>query len=187
MSKIGFARVSSEQKYLTDQLSVLETYDCERVFYAQPNSTTPSNEDAVSALLEYLRKDDVVVITSLDKLGVSLSSVLSSMTSIHKKRASLKVLDNSFDSSTSKIPLSTFVELLSVFSELELTLLNRRTAEGRVKAREQGKHMGRPKTIKKEVINNVMKQLRQGDMTVSEIARENNISRPTVYDIKKKG
>ena len=70
--------------------------------------------------------------------------------------------------------------VLGGLADVERDLIRTRTAEGRRRAKAQGKHMGRPPSLKtpsqkKEAI----RRLAQGE-TLAELARSYNVSRATI-------
>jgi DNA invertase Pin-like site-specific DNA recombinase len=83
MSLIGFARVSTIEQDLTIQLETLASAGCAEVFHGKQSGASNENEQKLAELLNYIRKDDVVLVTKLDRLGRSLKSVLSTIDAIH--------------------------------------------------------------------------------------------------------
>lgn len=73
--KIGYARVSTAVQNLNSQFSLLKDFDCEEII----TDKLPGNDLARKGLrdvLTMLRKDDVLAVCKLDRLGRSLKDIL---------------------------------------------------------------------------------------------------------------
>jgi len=187
MSKIGFARVSTIEQDLTLQLEALKNASCEEIFHGKHSGVSDANQNKLAELLSYIRKDDVVIVTKLDRLGRSLKSVLSAIDAIHAKQATLKTLDNVIDTSNSSPFAKATVNLICTFAQLERDLIIARTSEGRAAAIAAGKHMGRPPQISDTDRTKIRKILASKKSSVSAQARKYSVSRTTINRIKKEG
>ena len=76
-----------------------------------------------------------------------------------------------------------FLDMLSVFSEFETNLRRERQLEGIKNAKEKGVYKGRKQNIDVEQI----KKLKEEGYGATQIARELNIHRDSVYRLLKKG
>jgi DNA invertase Pin-like site-specific DNA recombinase len=92
MLLIGYARVSTVDQYLTLQLEALKAKGCEEFFYAKHLGVSDENETKLAELIRYIRKDDAVIVTKLDRIGRSLKSILAAIDAIHAKKATLRTL-----------------------------------------------------------------------------------------------
>lgn len=183
MANIGYARVSTVEQDLTWQLNALRQADCTEVFSGKQSGASKQNEEKLDELLRYIRKDDVVVVTRLDRLGRSLKSVLATIDAIHAQEATLRSLDNAIDTSNSNPVAKATIALLGGFAELERDLIISRTAEGRERARAQGKHLGRPAKVTAEERREITKQIANG-VSISALSRKFEVSRTTIRRIK---
>jgi DNA invertase Pin-like site-specific DNA recombinase len=183
MSTIGFARVSTIDQDLTLQLEALNAEGCVEVFHGKPSGISDENEAKLAELISYIRKDDVVIVTKLDRLGRSLKSILSSVDAIHGKNATLRTLDGVINTSNNSPFAKATVALIGVFAQLERDLIIARTSEGRAAAMLVGKHMGRPAQISDEDRMNIRKSIKKGD-SVSSQARKYGVSRTTINRIR---
>ena len=66
MSKIGYTRVSSKEQNLDRQLEALQSVS--KVF-SDKASGQSTERPQLQAMLDYLRKGDIVIVTELDRLG----------------------------------------------------------------------------------------------------------------------
>ena len=69
--KIGYARVSTSDQRLDRQLKLLNEHGVERV-YQDIESGGKRNRVEINRMLDQLRKDDLVVVVTLDRLSRSL-------------------------------------------------------------------------------------------------------------------
>ena len=77
-----------------------------------------------------------------------------------------------------------FLQMVGVFSQLELAMIRARVKSGMANAKAKGKKIGRPHTTKDDIPAIFYKHYAafcEGKMNVSELARVCEISRPTVY------
>lgn len=106
MALIGFARVSTEQQELTNQLEQLTEVGCDKIYHGKQSGISKENESQLKALIEYVREGDTVLVTKLDRLGRSLKSILETMQSLADKNVTFKTLDGSIDT-TNNSPFAT--------------------------------------------------------------------------------
>jgi len=51
------------------QLEVLKNSGCEDIFHSKQSGVSDENEEKLAELIRYIRKDDTVIVTKLDRLG----------------------------------------------------------------------------------------------------------------------
>ena len=73
--KIGYARVSTKDQTLQNQLDRLAKTGCEK-YFQEKISGAKKRRPALEAMLEQIRADDIVVVTSLDRLARSTFELL---------------------------------------------------------------------------------------------------------------
>ncbi len=101
MAVIGYARVSSIGQSLAVQRDKLKAYDPDIKMYAEKKSGTNTlNRPRLSAMLDYAREGDKVVITKLDRLGSSVLDLTIIVAELEAKGVDLVVLDQQTDTST---------------------------------------------------------------------------------------
>jgi len=89
--KIGYARVSTKDQNLSLQQDALKNAGCEMIF-EEKASGTKSDRPELIALINQLRKDDIVIIWKLDRLGRSLRDLVKLVLDIQDKGAVPKSL-----------------------------------------------------------------------------------------------
>ena len=188
MSLVGFARVSTKEQDLTAQLDALNNAGCDEIFHGKQSGASDDNDAKLDDLVRYIRKDDVVIVTKLDRLGRSLRSILNTIESIHEKKATLRSLDGAIDTSNASPFAKAQTALLGVFAQLERDLIVDRTSEGRERARKEGVTFGRPPKLSKDEKARILELYNSSDqITYEEIARMFDVSHMTVQRIVKKG
>jgi len=181
MSLIGFARVSSQQQDLTNQIDKLEKYGCTRIFQGKHSGKADTNKAALEELLDYVRKGDTVVVTKIDRFGRSLSQVLVTIEALTSKGVNLVAIDQNVDTSNDD-PMSTaMVSLLGMFAQMERDFIVNRTQEGK---KASGNYGGRKSKLSEDQRQQVKDRLKSGESKKS-LAEEYEVSRSTILNIEK--
>ena len=126
-------------------------------------------------ILKFLQNNDVLMVTQIDRLAHSICDLQEVILAIKAKGASLKVTEQSIDTSTSAN--KAFLDMLGLFADFEATLRKERQREGIAKARAEGRYKGRPISIDVAKVC----ELKARGKGVTDIAREMNIARSSVY------
>ena len=176
MAKIGYARVSTGSQNLDSQIDQLNAADCDRI-YEETYTGSRTDRIQLDAMLQYLRQDDVVVVTKLDRLARSLKDLLVLFETIHEKGAHLESLGEKVDTSNAMGRL--MVNVLGMLSEFERSRIRERTLEGLEAARARGRVGGRPPRFNSEQRQMVMR-LRNEGQSLRKIARLFDVSVGTV-------
>lgn len=179
MAKIGYARVSTKDQNLDNQIDTLLKYGCEKVF-SEKISGKANKRSQFELCLDYLRKGDVLIVTKIDRLGRTTKQLIDLMEYLNEKGVEFKALDNDIDTNT---PIGkVFFYLMSVFAELEVTLNSERTKDSLARARARGRIGGRPK-VSNETKEYVKMLYESKKYTGAEIAEKANVGRSTIYKI----
>jgi DNA invertase Pin-like site-specific DNA recombinase len=142
---VGYARVSTDGQSLDGQLAALKVAGAATV-YREKISGVRADRPQLARLMASLRKDDVVLVTKLDRLGRSTRELLDLIHRIDQAGASFKSLgDPLFDTTTSQGRL--LVTMLAAIAEFERELIRERTGEGRKRAMAAGEKFGRPPVL----------------------------------------
>jgi DNA invertase Pin-like site-specific DNA recombinase len=174
---LGYARVSTSHQTLDQQTDALTAAGCERIF-TDKMSGTRDDRPGLSALLDYARDGDTVVVLSLDRLGRSLAGIIKTVATLHERGILLRSIREQIDYST---PTGRMVAaIFAVLAEYERELINERAAAAREAARARGKHTGRPKALTAEQVQFVSR-MRQNGESIPTIMQTLGVSRSTVY------
>ena len=174
----GYARVSTEQQCLDQQLDMLEKYGVDMIFNEKMTGTKRSRPE-LEKLLERLTEGDTVVIESLSRLGRSTKDLIWLMETFNSKGVNLVSLKESIDTTTSTGKL--LFTLMSALAQFERDVIADRTREGLASARARGRKGGRPAT-NKEKIRKAVKLYQSGEYSVKEISEMTGVRRSTLYN-----
>lgn len=179
---IGYARVSTEDQHLHMQEDALKSAGCEEVF-TDIASGTKSQRPGLEKTLSYLREGDTLVVWKLDRLGRSLQHLIQTIKNLVDKKIGFRSLQESIDTTTSGGKL--IFHIFSALAEFERDLIVERTEAGLKAARARGRMGGRPPMLNKRQISKLKQHYKDQNITVSEICKIFQISRPTFYNYLK--
>ncbi len=174
---IGYARVSSVGQSLEVQLDKLK--DCDKVFREKRSGRQTETRPELLKALDYVREGDSIVITRLDRMARSVLDLAKIADSMKTKGVSLRVLDQSIDTSTSEGKL--MFHMLGAFAEFENDIRRERQMDGIAKAQAKGIRFGRkPALTEKQQAS--IRRLREHDgYTIAQLMERFEVGRTTVY------
>ncbi len=178
---VGYVRVSTREQHLDRQHDALAEsgLTIDRVF--EDKSTGRKFDRAgLTALLDYVREGDIVVVASLDRLGRSLSEVIRVADELNGKGIVLKSLRESIDYSTSVGRM--LAGIFAALAEYEVDLTAERAADARAAAAARGKQTGRPKALNDDQARQ-LRALHAGGESVADLCRSFKVSRATAYRV----
>ena len=124
--------------------------------------------------LDRLTPGDVVTVTRIDRLARSTFDLFGIVKRIVDAKAQFRSLAEPWaDTCTSTGRL--MLAVLGGLADVERDLIRTRTAEGRSRAKAQGKAMGRPPSLTPEQKKEAIRRRAQGE-TLAELARSYNVS-----------
>lgn len=180
--QIGYARCSTQNQNLDAQLDQLK--QCDKIF-KEKLSGGKSDRPELHKAIDYLREGDSLVVTKLDRLARSLTDLHNLVAGIEAKGATLNILNQAIDTSTSSGKL--MFSMLGAFAEFERDLINERVKEGLDRARNKGVKFGKPRQISNDKRKRIVELMEDesSDLTKQEIADMIGCSRNQVYKIYK--
>ncbi|WBO58473.1 recombinase family protein [Acidocella sp. MX-AZ03] len=143
MSKIGYARVSTDEQNLSLQIDALKAVGCEKIFSDQGISGSLASRPNLNRALRTLRPGDKLVVWRLDRLGRSLVNLIQLLDQLGEKGVRFHSLNENIDTTSSGGRL--VFHMMAALAEFERTLISERTRAGMAAARAKGKHVGRPR------------------------------------------
>src|SRR4051812_40330279 len=144
---IGYARVSTYGQTLDTQLEQLRAAGCSsRNIYHEKVTGARADRRELLRMLDRLTPDDVVTVTRIDRLARSTFDLFGIVKRIVDAGGQFRSLAEPWaDTGTSTGRL--MLAVLGGLADVERDLIRTRTAEGRSRAKVQGKHMGRPPSL----------------------------------------
>ena len=187
MSVFGYGRVSTIQQTAENQkLELINAgfqidYWFEDVGISGKSSAKQRKQFAL--LLEKIRDGETLIVSKLDRLGRDAIDVLQTVKLLAERNIQVIVLQlgkTDLTSSAGKLLLT----MLVAVAEMERDLLVERTQAGLARARAEGKKLGRRSKTNDVQRTQIIEKLQTG-MTVSAVAREYQISRANVINIRR--
>jgi DNA invertase Pin-like site-specific DNA recombinase len=176
--KLGYARVSTEDQHLEIQCGRLSQAGCEMLFEEKISGAARGRPE-LEKLMGHLRKDDVLVITRLDRLARSTINLLHIAERIKEKQAGLQSLDEPWADTTSPSGMM-IMTVFAGIAQFERSLILKRTDEGRKAAMSRGVSFGRPKKMRPDQAE-LARQLVLEGKSISAVARTFNVHPATIY------
>ena len=195
---VGYARVSSLDQNLERQLDNLKVFGAEKIFTEKQSGKSIGNRPVFQEALNFIRMGDRFVVESIDRLGRNYDEVINTVNYLKEKEVQLMITSLPIMNQVIGNPLldkfmkDLIIQILAMVSEQERNESKRRQAQGIKLAKERGVYKGRPllyspnaKDPQKRIIyRQVVEMLKKGK-AISHISKEANITRQTVYRIKR--
>ena len=189
MSIYGYIRVSSRDQNEDRQLIALKEIGVpDKNIYLDKQSGKDFNRPQYKKLLRKLKKDDLLYIKSIDRLGRNYEEILQQWRVLTKEKGiDIVVLDMPLlDTRRGKDLMGTFLsyivlQVLSLVAENERTNIRQRQAEGIAAAKAKGVKFGRPPLPLPENFYEVHKEWRAKKITLKEAADACNMPVGTFY------
>lgn len=183
MSKLGYARVSTNQQDLTTQLDKLKAVgvrDHKDFLFSDKACGKNDKRKGLELMMTKARQGDHIVITKLDRLGRNTTDMIRIIEDLHERGITLEFLD---DGISTKGPMGKMVTtILAAVAQAERERILERTNEGRRAAINRGIRMGRKPSISQAVRQRAVKMVADG-MPKATVAKELGFSRQKLYDI----
>jgi len=189
LSVYGYIRVSSkDQKEDRQQIALKEVGVELRNIYIDKQSGKDFNRPQYKKMLRKLKKDDLLYIKSIDRLGRNYEEILQQWRILTKEKGvDIVVLDMPLlDTRRGKDLMGTFLsnivlQVLSFVAENERTNIKQRQAEGIAAAKAQGIKFGRPPLPLPDNFYEVHKAWRSKKITLKQAAEACNMPIGTFY------
>ncbi len=175
---IGYARVSTYDQNLRMQEDALKAAGCEELYTDVASGVKAARPGLTDALFR-LRKGDTLVVWKLDRLGRSLGNLIQVVKELSEREIGFKCLQESIDTTTSGGKL--IFHIFGALAQFERELIKERTNAGLKAARVRGRLGGRPSLLNRQQIKKLQDHYKKGDLSVNEICKLFNITKPTLY------
>ena len=177
--KIGYARVSTIDQNLDLQNDGLKKAGCEKIFTDHGVSGAKTERPGLDKALDQIRKGDTLVIWKLDRLGRSLSHLLSIIEDLKQKGVNFASVQDGFDTSTASGKM--VFSVIGAMAEYERNLIRERTMAGLASARARGRKGGRPKQLDEGQVRVAIALANVGELNIRAICEQVGCSRSTYY------
>ena len=186
----GYIRVSTREQNESRQKIALQNFPVpEENIYMDKQSGKDFNRAAYRQLVRKMKKKNVLVIQSIDRLGRNYEEILEQWRILtREKQVDIVVLDMPLlDTRVKGRDLTgTFVtdlvlQILSYVAENERENIRKRQAEGIAAAKDRGVHFGNPGKPLPDTFEEVVQRWRRKEINLSEALKELNIGRTYFY------
>lgn len=186
---IGYARVSTDEQNPALQFDALQRAGCHRLFTDYASGARMSRP-ALDEVLGLVKRGDTLVVWKLDRLGRSLSHLISLISELDERGVAFRSLSEAIDTDTAGGRL--LFHVMGALAEFERTLISERTRAGMAAAKTRGAALGRPRKLSSAQVLLARRSLTRSRRSVREIASKLSVSRSTlrravVRSLKKKG
>lgn len=179
-----YARVSTKQQTTENQLPPLRKFARDRGWkvvkelidhgYSGTNDQRPNLAEVMN--LAQRREYDVLLVYALDRFGRSVKHLVTALDQFHSLGIDFCAYNQHIDTTTPAGKL--FFTMISGFAEFEAAIIKERVHAGLVRARAEGKQLGRPRTVRLDP--DKVRALRK-DHSIRQIADQLNTSKSAVH------
>ncbi len=174
--EIAYIRVSTVEQNEQRQIDAMEPYHIEK-WFTEKVSGKDTNRPELQRMLEFAREGDTIHIHDFSRLARSTKDLLDIVELLNSRGITLVSNKEKIDTSTPTGKL--MLTMIGAINEFERTNLLERQREGIAVAKRNGVYKGR-KPVSVPDFEKYYQRYRNREVSKSELARELNISRPTL-------
>ena len=175
--RVGYVRVSTSDQNPGRQLDGIEL---DRVFTDRVSGKTAIRPQ-LSALLQFVRDGDTVVVHSMDRLARNLDDLRRLVRELTGRGVAVQFVKEQLTFSGGDEPMATLLlSVLGAFAEFERSLIRERQLEGIALAKARGAYKGRKPALTAAQVETLRVRVAQGERKAV-LAREFHVSRQTLY------
>ncbi len=191
----GYARISTAEQKLDRQTEELKNFGVSpKNIYTDKQSGSDFLRKSYIKMLKKLRRHDLLVIKSIDRLGRNYQAIIDQWHMITKKiKADIVVLDmpllDTRDAEGNLIGrfISDIVlQILSFVAENERNMIRSRQAEGIAIAKAKGVKFGKPRFVLPHDFHEVVGRYEHGEISLADALQKLSMKRSTFYKYKNK-
>ena len=181
--KILYVRTSTPHQ--NDERQLVDT-DYDRIFEDKLSGKN-TDRPQLQLMLDIIRPDDRIEVHSMDRLARNTRDLLELVDTITKKGATIHFKKENliFNSNTNDPVQKLMLTIIGAVAEMERELIASRVREGVAIAKSKGKYKGGKKKLSDEQVK-ILNDMYAKHYSLTKIAKELHISRPTVYSYLKK-
>lgn len=183
MANIAYVRVSTVEQNEERQLEGLKKYNIDK-WFTEKISGKSMNRPELQAMFDFVREGDTIYIHDFSRLARSTEDLLKIVNKLKEKNVHLVSNKENIDTNTPQGKL--MLTMIAAINEFERTNLLERQKEGIAIAKKEGKYKGRQvKKINDKFFNSLYLKYTNREINKTELAKELNISRPTLDKLLK--
>lgn len=178
----AYIRVSTVDQNTARQEESLSRFQIDRVF-TDRLSGKDTKRPELELLMQFSREGDCIYCHSLDRLGRSLSDLLSLVSELTSKCVSITFVKENLTFNGDSNPMAKLqFQIMGAFAEFERAIIRERQREGIAIAKANGVYTGRKRTLTGIQEIEIKDKFNSG-IGHSALAREYGVTRGTIYNI----
>ncbi|NHR04478.1 recombinase family protein [Chromobacterium haemolyticum] len=179
---VGYMRVSSDSDRQSTDLqrdALLAAGVDERHLFEDHASGARDDRPGLAKALAYVRPGDVLVVWKLDRLGRSLSHLITIVNTLKERQVAFRSLTEGMDTTTASGEL--LFHVFGALAQYERALTRERVVAGLAAAKRRGRTGGRPPAIDSEKLETILAAL-DGGMSKAAVCRNFGVKRTTLIE-----
>ena len=190
----GYVRVSSQTQHIARQMEEMYKLGLvNKCIYVDKQSGKDFERKNYQKLKRKLRKNDLLIIKSIDRLGRNYDMIMNEWADITKNIGcdifviDFPLLDTRIEGKNlvGKFISDIVLQILSFVAQNERENIKQRQAEGIRLAKERGVHMGRPKYILPDNFESIVRKYHKKEITNTEAINILKMNRGTFFKYAK--
>jgi DNA invertase Pin-like site-specific DNA recombinase len=166
VSVVGYTRVSTQDQQLPSQMDALTAAGAEQIF-SDKITGKKAARPGLTDCMKYLRRGDTLLVYRTDRLGRSMTDVVTIVAELGERGVEFKSLTEPFDTTAAGGEL--FFHICAACAQMNGRIISERTKAGLASAKARGRLGGRPTVMTPERIE-VARRMRAENATVETIA-----------------
>ncbi|POH63004.1 invertase [Cryobacterium zongtaii] len=167
MSVVGYTRVSTQDQSLNSQSDSLRAAGAEFI-YSDKQTGKNAARPGLADCMKFLRRGDTLLVYSTDRLGRSMTDVVTIVADLGERGVEFTSLTEPFDTTTPGGEL--FFHICAAFAQMNGRIISDRTRAGLASAKARGRLGGRPSVMTVERVD-VARRMRAEKATWATIAQ----------------
>jgi len=179
---VGYMRVSSDSDRQSTDLqrdALLAVGVDPRHLFEDRASGAKDDRPGLAKTLAFVQPGDVLVVWKLDRLGRSLSHLLTIVNTLRARQVAFRSLTEGMDTSTASGEL--LFHVFGALAQYERALIQERVVAGLAAAKRRGRIGGRPPAIVGEKLDTIIAALNDG-MSKAAVCRNFGVKRTTLIE-----
>lgn len=179
---VGYMRVYSDSDRQSTDLqrdALLAAGVDARHLFEDHASGSKDDRAGLARALKFIQAGDVLVVWKLDRLGRSLSHLLTLVNSLKDRQVAFRSLTEGMDTTTASGEL--LFHVFGALAQYEHALIRERVVAGLAAAKRRGRVGGRPRAITGEKLDAIIAAL-DGGMSKAAVCRNFGVKRTTLIE-----